>query len=269
MRKKLLVLLIMLLSASILSNICSAIETPPSIDEKILKDLWSDFSSDSYSLYDVNTGQNYHPLVIFDSDSNGVPYADGKSFYYINYGKGFGDEYFIGAYQKTYELFKKCMTPELAERMTKNFQVPGGPDVEFIRRDSDGNWYRLFLIRPFGFIHEVKSIESDGAKAQAKFRTDIIIIDLNYRDRGFNEPMALHVTTDCTVDLVYTADGWRMSGGDIFDYICDYAASSPSPETGDDNGVRAAWLGAAAVLAAAIPAVMLTVSRRKKKYNDI
>ena len=50
MRKKLLVLLIMLLSASILSNICSAIETPPSIDEKILKDLWSDFSSDSYSL---------------------------------------------------------------------------------------------------------------------------------------------------------------------------------------------------------------------------
>ena len=87
MRKKLLVLLIMLLSASILSNICSAIETPPSIDEKILKDLWSDFSSDSYSLYDVNTGQNYYPLVIFDSDSNGVPYAEGKSFYYINYGK--------------------------------------------------------------------------------------------------------------------------------------------------------------------------------------
>ena len=41
------------------------------------------------------------------------------------------------------------------------------------------------------------------------------------------------------------------------------------PETGDDNGVRAAWLGAAAVLAAAIPAVMLTVSRRKKKYIDM
>ena len=268
MRKKLLVLLIMLLSVSILSNICSALETPPSIDEKILDDLWSDFFSDSEYLYDVDSGQYYHPLVIFDSDSNGVPYAEGKSFYYINYGKEY-DEYFADAYQKTYELFKKCMTPELAERMTKNFQIPGGPDVEFIRRDSDGNWYRLFLIRPFGFIHEVKSIESDGAKAQAKFRTDIIIIDLNYRDRGFNEPMALHVTTDCTVDLVYTADGWRMSGGDIFDYICDYAASSPSPETRDENGVRAAWLGAAATLSAAIPAVTLTVSRRKKKYIDI
>ena len=100
MRKKLLLLLIMLLSASILSNICSAIETPPSIDEKILDDLWSDFFYDSYHLYDVNTGQNYHPLVIFDSDSNGVPYADGKSFYYINYGKGFGDEYFV---QKVYD----------------------------------------------------------------------------------------------------------------------------------------------------------------------
>ena len=92
------------------------------------------------------------------------------------------------------------------------------------------------------------------------------VIDLE--DVGRNDyPYDKGLRFDFTVDLVYTDDGWRMSGGDVFDYIRDYAYTSP--ETGDDNGVRAAWLGTAAVLAAAIPAVMLTVSRRKKKYIDI
>ena len=238
----------------------SASETPETLDEKTFKELWDQFFFASFDLYDINSGQIIYPTVLFGYDSNGVPYAGGKCYYYINY----GDRDLSGCYASALENFKKCLTPELAERMVENFHVPGGPDVELIRRGSDGNWYRLFLIRPFGFVYDIYSIEPDGINARVTFNSSVILIDLSRHD--LNEyPFSKYVRMDFTVDLVYTEDGWRISGGDAFDFIRDYAATSP--ETGDSDGTRAEILAATAAVAAVIPAVILTVSRRRRRVS--
>ena len=233
------------------------------LDENTFSELWMDFYRASFEVYDLNTAVKTYPSVVFGYDSNGVPYANGKKYYYINY----GDRDLSACYATALEKYQKVLTPELAQRMVEDLHVPGGPDVELIRRGSDGNWYRLFLVRPGGVLpSDVKSIHVDGNRAHVDARLRVDVIDLE--DVGRNDyPYDKGLRFDFTVDLVYTDDGWRMSGGDVFDYIRDYAYTSP--ETGDENGVRAARLGAAAVLAAAVPAVMLTVSRRKKKYIDI
>lgn len=261
MKKLIALIVIICVLVSCFCILAGADETanePEILDEKTFKDLWYQFFSASCDLYDLNDSQYTYPTVILGYDSNGVPYANGKCYYYINY----GDRDLSGCYSSALENFKKCLTPELAERMVENFHVPGGPDVELIRRGSDGNWYRLCLIRPFPSVNNFIIVESNEKKACVRLTTKLEVLDQNYRDRGFDAPVEIYNDIDCTVELVYTSDGWRVSGGDIFDYIRDYAATSPY--TSDKNGTRAAILAATAAVAAVVPAVIFTVSRRRK-----
>ena len=102
----------------------------------------------------------------------------------------------------------------------------------------------------------------NGNEAQVKCNVSVGVIDLERMDtRPY--PYDKEIRMDATIDLVYTEDGWRISGGDVFDYILNYAATSP--ETGDSDGTRAATLAATAAVAAVLPAVILTVSRRRKR----
>ncbi len=238
------------------SEVDHEIET---IDEETFESLWMKFFMAAFDLYDLNTGRDTYPSVVFGYDSNGVPYADGKCYYYINY----GDRDLSGCYASALEKFKECLTPELAERMVENFHVPGGPDVELIRRGSDGNWYRLFLVRPGGaHASSVHSIRIDGNNARVESQIEVDVIDLEESGRTVY-PYDKHIIEDWTVDLVYTEDGWRISGGDVFDFILNYAATSP--ETGDSDGTRAAILAVTAAVAAVLHAVILTVSRRRRR----
>ena len=229
----------------------------PELSEETFKALRYKLFDSTCSLFDLNTSQTVYPTVLFGYDSNGVAYAGGKCYYYIDY----GDKDLSRLRADTFEKLKECLTIELAEKMTEDFHVPGGPDVELIRRGSDGRWYKLFLIQPRLHVFSIDSISVNGNEAQVKCNVNVGVIDLERMDtRPY--PYDKSIRMDCTVELVYTEDGWRISGGDVFDYILNYAATSP--ETGDSKGTRAAILAATAAVAAVVPAVILTVSRRRK-----
>ena len=232
--------------------------SPTELSEDVFKSLMQKVSYSTGLLYNLNTLQTVYPTVLFGYDSNGVAYAGGKCYYYIDYGNKN-----LGGYRAmTFDGLRDCMTRKLAEKMTEDFHVPGGTDVELIRRGSDGRWYKLFLIQPRFFVFSIDGISVNGNEAQVKCNVSVGVIDLERMDtRPY--PYDKEIRMDATIDLVYTEDGWRISGGDVFDYILNYAATSP--ETGDSDGTRAATLAATAAVAAVLPAVILTVSRRRRR----
>ena len=229
----------------------------PELSEEVFKGLMRKVSYSTDLLYNLNTLQTVYPTVLFGYDSNGVAYADGKCYYYIDYGNKDLSEWRAEAFEE----LKECVTRSLAEKMKEDFHVPGGTDVELIRRGSDGTWYKIFIIQPRLHVFSIDGISVNGNEAQVKCNVNVGVIDLERMDtRPY--PYDKSIRMDATVDLVYTEDGWRISGGDVFDYILNYAATSP--ETGDSKGTRAAILAATAAVAAVLPAVILTVSRRRK-----
>ena len=239
---------------------CGAENEQPTFDKKTFVEIYDCFWYGTRYIYDVNSHQHYGDMFDFDTDSNGIPYADGKKFTYICY----ENTDISGYYDYALDRFMKCMTPELAKRMAEDYHVPGGPDVELIRRGSDGTWYKLFLVQPRLHVFSIDGISVNGNEAQVKCNVDVGVIDLERMDtRPY--PYDKSIRMDATVELVYTEDGWRISGGDVFDYILNYAATSP--ETGDSDGMRAAALAATASVAAVIPAVILTVSRRRRRVS--
>ena len=256
--KKIIVLIAVISIVSLFCFSAGASESSvPELSEDVFKGLMRKVSYSTDLLYNLNTLQTVYPTVLFGYDSNGVAYADGKCYYYIDYGNMDLSEWRAEAFEE----LKECVTRSLAEKMTEDFHVPGGPDVELIRRGSDGTWYKLFLVQPRLHVFSIDGISVNGNEAQVKCNVNVGVIDLERMDtRPY--PYDKSIRMDATVDLVYTEDGWRISGGDVFDYILNYAATSP--ETGDSKGTRAAILAATAAVAAVLPAVILTVSRRRK-----
>ena len=232
--------------------------TTAELSEETFKALMEKVFYATDGLYHLNTMQNDYPTVLFGYDSNGVAYAGGKCYYYIDY----GDKDISRWRDNAFEELKECLTPELAEKMTEDFHVPGGPDVELIRRGSDGRWYKIFLIQPRFFVFSIDGIYVNGNKAQVKCNVDLGVIDLERVDER-PYPYDKSIKMDATVELVNTEDGWRISGGDVFDYFLNYAATSP--ETGDADGTRSVALALTATVAAVLPAVILAASRRRKK----
>ena len=234
------------------------------LDEKTFKDLYDQFWRASVPLYDVSGNQKMIGIVGFKCDSKGVPYANGKTFYYFEYNTEHYEKYFGGDIRNfTLEDYKKCLTPELAARMVEDIHVPGGPDVELVRRGANGNWYGLRLVCPDVLLRgESIDIKSDGKTASVKFKSTVVAI----KESAPYEGPADFFDGTYTADLVYTDDGWRISGGDIFDYIRNYAATSP--DTGDEKGERAVMFAAGAVVAAAVPAAIVTLARKRRKDKE-
>ena len=94
---------------------CGAENEQPTLDKKTFREIYRSFWGASISLYDVNGHQHYGDMVEFDTDSNGIPYADGKKFTYIC----FENTDISGNYDYALDIFMKCMTPELAKRMAE------------------------------------------------------------------------------------------------------------------------------------------------------
>ena len=116
-------------------------------------------------------------------------------------------------------------------------------------------------------MSRVDSIRVDGKNAEVKCNANVGVIDLERRaDIIIKYPNDKEIKMDCTVDLVYTDDGWRISGGDIFGYVRNYSATSP--ETGDEKGERSVMFAAGAVVAAAVPAAILTLTRKRRKDKE-
>lgn len=244
----------------LLVQVVSATDTPE-IDETTIKDLWDEFAlfpSECYPLmyfYDVDDYQNGYPHVVFDRDSNGQPYANGKKYEYMVW----KDKDLSNTYEHALEHYKQVMTDELAERMAQDYHVSGGPDVEMVRQGEDGTWYKLSMIKPYSASF-ISDITVDGSRATAILHGDPFWVDYIYRTEDID-----YRTVTFTVELECVDGKWKFSGGSVFDYLRNYAETSPY--TGDESDTTLGALAAGAIIAALIPAALIIPYRRKKRFE--
>ncbi len=238
---------------------------------KTIETLTDQFNDAQRSLYDVNSYQFHQKQVYFNCDSNGVPYADGKIYCYMQMTRPVYTGTLPGlykeepldlsdAYEKAREDFKTCLTPELAEIMLENLHYPGGPDIELVRQDENGLWYRLYsMFHPAVFERDISEIRTDGTKGYVYGRLWIVYFDdVSSPTDGW---MVDYI--DGVVEFEYTENGWLISGGTVIDLMRNYAETAVC--TGDDSAVRVVLLATAAVMCAIIPATVAAATKRRRR----
>lgn len=253
---KKIIIVISILAYLLLSIISiSAASSVSKLEADTIVELWYDFLNCSI-FYDVNQHQYVYPQVSFASDSKGQLYAGGKQYTYMILGdKDLGD-----IYDKTLDAYKKVMTADLADRMAEDFHVSGGPDVEIVRQGADGTWYKLALILPSLLNKDsIKSISvtQNQAKVQIAQRS-MFIFESGYEPQEYNDYQIYTIELECI-------DGeWKFSGGSVFDYLRNYAETSPY--TGDESDTAVITLAMGAVVSALIPTTVF-IRRRKRKLE--
>ena len=134
------------------------------------------------------------------------------------------------------------------DRIEKDFE-------KFIVGDN-GNVYMLLCgeIQPRPLICEYGELNVDGNKASM-----VVILGENRETADSNGDMAL--VLDCekvTVDFEKTSNGWRISGGELFDrlyYDVPSQQTPSSPNTGDETSILIALLALSGIALACVPAV--------------
>ncbi len=196
-------------------------------------------------------------------------YSDNEETEYFDYsvykrGRDFdGYTYFMVNKNHTYGTLDKTMawaecifTQDLASEYVKNniyHQYIGYKGENFLY-DDEGNLWKLIYTGLVGLItnYNVLSFRSDGNRA-------VLTVE-SRRPLKYPEELVAN-----TVNFVKTDAGWRVAESGYFNYYLDIAPPDGSPETGDETASRAAVFTAGAVLAAVVPAMMLTVKRRREE----
>lgn len=153
------------------------------------------------------------------------------------------------------------MTADLADRMAEDFHVSGGPDVEIVRQGADGTWYKLALIFPYLLNKDsIKSISVTQNHAEVQIaKRSTFIFESGYEPQEYNDYQIYTIELECI-------DGeWKFSGGSVFDYLRNYAETSPY--TGDESDTTLGAFAAGAIIAALIPAALSIPYRRKKRFE--
>lgn len=265
MKKSIITVIIMLSLLMILIIHVSASTEIPNIDHKTLEALWRNMYGYYNTMYDVGDIQASPQVKAFFTDSNGVPYADGKAYVYGIFEKQYTASEIM---EQTKIKFSKVMTDDLVNSIVEDFHVTGGPDIEQVRVDADGNLYKLHLVS-FGTLKTIKTIDvSDG---QAHVICDIEIT-YTFSARGAYTGNDTELLSNTAIDLIYTDDGWRISGGEVFDYVRNFANVYPgaeyetAPSTGDESDGAVVTLAVGATVSALIPTVVF-IRRRKRRFE--
>ncbi len=245
------------------SNICGY--ERPELDSKEFETLWRGVHGYYNTMYDTASLQLSPQVTVFLTDSNGVPYIDGKAYVYGIFEKQYTASEIM---EQTKLRFSKVMTDDLVNSIVEDFHVTGGPDIEQVRVDADGNLYKLYLIT-FGSLKTIKNITVNGNKAHVTCDINLLY---TFAERSKWACEADKVLENTRIDLVYTDDGWRISGGEVFDYVRNFANIYPgaeyetAPSTGDESDTAVITLAMGAVVSALIPMTVF-IRRRKRKLE--
>lgn len=166
-------------------------------------------------------------------------------------------------YENALEYYKIVMTAELAERMAQDYHVSDGPDIEMARQDEDGTWYKLSMIKPSPIATaHISEITVNNSYATAVINRYPFFVDYIYRTDNYD--YEYHFMT-FTVELECIDGEWKFSGGSVFDYLRNYAETSPY--TGDESNTAVIPLAAGAVVSALISMTVFIRRRRKRKFE--
>ncbi len=194
-----------------------------------------------------------------DTDNTGYfdysVYGNGKSFN--------GEHYFMvnknhkyGTLDKTKAWAEGIFTQNLASEYVKKniyYQSIGYSGENFLYDDNGNLWKKIFGGQ-FGFEtkYNVLKFSSDSNHA-------VLTVE------SLEKHMAPRNMVTNTVKFEKTSAGWRVAESGYFNYYLGIAPPDGSPNTGDVTAARAAVFTAGAVLAAAVPALILTVKHRREE----
>lgn len=237
----------------------------PELDSKSFETLWRGLRGYYNTMYDTASLQISPQVTVFLTDSKGVPYADGKAYIYGIYEKQYTASEIM---EQSKIRFSQVMTEDLVNSIVEDLHVSGGPDIEQVRVDDEGNLYKLHLVS-LGLLDAVHSITIDGNRAQV-----ICDMDFDYTKKEYcgNAQQGFVSLKNTTVDLIYTNDGWRISGGEVFDYVRNFANVYPgaeydtAPSTGDESDTAVIPLAVGAIISALIPTTVF-IRRRKFRFE--
>ena len=158
------------------------------------------------------------------------------------------------------EYAKQYYVDNIADEMT-SFHHPRekrAVPIEIFRYDSDGillKYYEGYGTQNDSFnpvtYHDFRDFRCNGEEASLIFT----------RTSGVTQ-----LSNDYRVLFVKTDSGWKIGE-------CSFVAwalgdSATSPMTGDEKGERAVMFAAGAVVAAAVPAAILTLTRKRRKDKE-
>ncbi len=205
----------------------------------------------------------------FNILQDSIPYyTDNEETEYFDYsvykrGKDFnGITYFMvnknhqyGTLEKTTSWAEDIFVRNLADHYVKNVIFDNRVyENENYLYDKNGYLWKRIIGRQSGLPlkYNVLSFRCDGNYA---------VLTVESRKK-FSIPAKMVANT---VKFEKTDAGWRVAESGYFNYYLGIAPPDGSPETGDVTVARAAVFAAGAVLAAAVPALILTAKRRRKE----
>lgn len=265
MKKRIITVIVLLLLLMTLIVHVSAVTDVPELDSKTFETMWRNTCGYYNTMYDVGDIQVSPQVTVFFTDSKGVPYAGGKAYVYGMFEK----QYTTGEIMEQTKIkYSKVLTEDLVNSIVGDFHVSDGPDIEQVRLDADGNLYKLHLIS-FGSLKNIKSI--DVSNDQAHVTCDIEI-SYTFSAKGAYTGNDTDLLSNTVIDLIYTDDGWRISGGEVFDYVRNFANVYPgaeyetAPSTGDESDTAVIPLAVGAIISALIPTTVF-IRRRKFRFE--
>ncbi len=186
-------------------------------------------------------------------------------FDYSVYGNGKmfnGEQYFMvnknhqyGTLEKNRSWAESIFVRDLADNYIKNIIYPNEviENKNFLY-DENGNLLKWISGRQLGLTtkYNILGFRSDGNRA-------VLTVE---SWKKFSIPAKMVANT---VKFEKTDAGWRVAESGYFNYYLGIAQPDGSPETGDGTSARVAVFTAGAVLAAAVPALILTVKHRRKE----
>ncbi len=182
-------------------------------------------------------------------------YDNGKSFN--------GEHYFMvnknhkyGTLDKTRAWAESIFVRDLAGKYIKKvYCSPGEHEYENYLYDDSGNLWKYIYSWQVGHDtrYNILGFQGDNFRAVLTVESPV------------KRPFPENDTVTNTVNFVKTSAGWRVAESGYFNYYLGIAPPDGSPETGDGTAARAAVFAAGAVLVAAVPALIMTVKRRREE----
>ncbi len=185
----------------------------------------------------------------FDVSSSGEKYGLSIVYNKVNPSHKYGSIDKIKAWAES--VFTARMANEVVMNNSWNYDL-----VENLRVDEDGTLWikdatgRLTSPRYRNYLDFTVDGNRAVLKLEGKKRDNYYDIDNWY---------------EMEIRYVKTSDGWRVAPSEFFTEYYSYITDEDSPETVDGTAARAAVFAAGAVLAAAVPALIMTVKHRREE----
>ena len=231
---------------------------------------------------DIRADTSYAGRTFFEKKQDGSEYQYSSTPEQLDYVPVTDDRF--DTIEKCYDYLEAAFTDDWAYLIMNKHYYPVNQELYApIRLSNGGKLYSadgsssemwedgvVMRLHPFRNasndiqrLYDIGKVSVSGNQATIKVT---LLIDKNYDTTSSRKTVSLDERTwnsyEKTITFVYTKNGWRVSGGTMFDTLMNKWNSVKSPSTSDSTVPAVAILGTVAVISLALPVVIYKRKRR-------